>query len=104
MERDPVTSALLDRLNTLHDRIVATQTAFEQHGPVGSHLVDDLATFSRGHDEIRHSIESYQTLTGHVLSSATAATDSLEARMKDWLRALESRFNAPAKRNKLMSM
>jgi cell division septum initiation protein DivIVA len=104
MERDSNTSALLERLNALHERIAQTRTAFEGHGPIGDHLEQDLATFVQGHDEIRRSIESYQTMTNQVLSTASAATDNLETRMKEWLQALEARFNTPAKRNNSVSM
>jgi len=98
MERDPNISILLDRLNALHERIAQTRANFDAHGPVGDGLERDLTTFSEGHDAIRQSIDQYQTISHEVISTAAAATDSLESRMKDWLQRLESRFNNPGRR------
>jgi|CXWK01.1.fsa_nt_gi hypothetical protein len=108
MERDPKVSQLIDRLNALNERIAKARISFQSNGPVGDSLAPEfeqnLATFSKGHDDIRKSIESYQAMTNEVLSTATAATDNLEKQLKAWLLAVEQRFNGPRRTTKTTSM
>lgn len=108
MERDPKVSNLIDRLNALNERIAEARASFLANGPVGDSLIDEtkqhLATFAQGHDDIRKSIESYQSMTNEVLSTATAATDNLEKQLKCWLLNVEQRFNGPRRTTKTTSM
>ena len=97
---------LKSRLSKIEDQLAANKLALMNRGRIGP---DDIATIT----DFEHRVRRLQSaLAGETeiaaMPTGTNApefeTMSLELALTEWMRDLDGRFNAPAKRNPSVSM